>query len=65
MTDNATKIAIALIGLFGSIIVAMMQRLTTKVDGRLTELLKLTEKSSHAEGMKDQLSDTDKGALND
>jgi hypothetical protein len=31
-------------------------RLAVKVDGRLTELLALTRKSSHAEGMKDEKS---------
>lgn len=54
MTDNGTKIAIALITVFGGIIVAMVQRLSMRVDGRLTELLKLTEKSSKAEGRREE-----------
>jgi hypothetical protein len=59
MTDT---VIVALITTFGSVIVglgaaaiAMMNRLTTKVDGRLTQLLDLTSKASHAEGMKEEL----------
>ena len=52
MTD---AIAVSLIAALGGIIVAMLNRLSKKVDGRLTELLELTRKSSHAEGMKEGL----------
>ena len=52
MTD---AIAVSLIAALGGIIVAMLNRLSKKVDGRLTELLELTRKSSHAEGMKEEL----------
>ena len=31
-----------------------LQQVSAQVDGRLTELLELTRKSSHAEGVKDQ-----------
>jgi hypothetical protein len=51
MTDIVT---VSLIGTVGAVLVAMIQRLSTRVDGRLTELLALTKKSSHAEGMKDE-----------
>ena len=43
-----------LITTIGAVAINLIQRLTTKVDGRLTELLELTRKSSHAEGMKDE-----------
>ena len=52
MTD---AIAVSLIAALGGIIVAMLNRLSRKVDGRLTELLELTRKASHAEGMKEEL----------
>lgn len=35
-----------------------LQQLTVSVDGRLTELLELTSKASHAEGMKEEKDST-------
>jgi hypothetical protein len=35
-------------------VILMVKRLEVKVDGRLTDLLTLTRKSSHAEGVKDE-----------
>jgi hypothetical protein len=51
MTDAVLDTIIA--GGF-SVVVVLVQKLTARVDGRLTELLDLTRKSSHAEGMKDE-----------
>jgi hypothetical protein len=43
----------------GAVILGLLNRsklgaVETKVDGRLTQLLELTQKSSHAEGMKEE-----------
>lgn len=38
-----------------SVVIAMVSKIGKRVDGRLTELLDLTRKSSHAEGMKEEL----------
>jgi hypothetical protein len=51
LTDT---VAVALIGTFGAVVVAMIQRLTNRVNGRLSELLELTKTSSHAQGVKDE-----------
>jgi hypothetical protein len=49
MTDG---VQIALITGGFSVLVVMLHRVGVKVDGRLTELLDLTRKSSKAEGVK-------------
>lgn len=51
MTD---AVAVSLIGMVGAVIVALIQRLAARVDGRLTQLLELTKNASHAEGVKDE-----------
>ena len=51
MTD---PVIVAAITSVGAVIVAMIERLTRRVNGRLTELLALTKKASHAEGVKDE-----------
>jgi hypothetical protein len=50
VTDAVT---VSLIAAVSGVVIAMLQRLTKRVDGRLTELLELTRKSSHAEGVRD------------
>jgi hypothetical protein len=47
-------VAVSAITAVGVVLAALIQSLARRVDGRLTELLNLTKKSSHAEGMKDQ-----------
>ena len=54
MTD---AVAVSLIAAVGTVLVAMIQRLTSKVNGRLTELVALTKKSSHAEGVLQEKAD--------
>jgi hypothetical protein len=41
-------------GTISTVVIVLIKRLEVKVDGRLTDLLNLTRKSSHAEGMKDE-----------
>ncbi len=47
-------VLIAVITNFGNKLLRKSDEMATKVDGRLTELLELTRKSSHAEGVKDE-----------
>jgi len=50
VTDGVT---IALIGGAVAIIVAAIQRVHNQINGRMTQLLELTRKSSRAEGAKE------------
>ena len=47
MTD---AVAVSIISTIGVVLAAMIQNLAKRVDGRLTELLKLTRKDAKAEG---------------
>jgi hypothetical protein len=49
-----TAAGVALSGLFSTVVIVLVKRLEVKVDGRLTDLLNLTRKSSHAQGVKDE-----------
>jgi hypothetical protein len=63
MTDAVAVSAITVIGgivvavvtVFGNKMGAKQDKMKEQMDGRLTELLELTRKSSHAEGVKDQV----------
>jgi hypothetical protein len=46
-----TAAGVALSGIFSTIVIVLVKRLEVKVDGRLTDLLELTKRSSHAEGL--------------
>lgn len=59
MTDTVKIAVISAVGtitsgIFSTIVIVLMKRLEVKVDGRLTDLLNLTKKASHAEGVKEQ-----------
>jgi hypothetical protein len=61
VTDTVLVAIIAAIPGAGAVILGFINRkklgdVSAQVDGRLTELLELTRKSSHAEGMKDEKS---------
>jgi hypothetical protein len=47
MTD---AVAVSIISTIGVVLAAMIQNLAKRVDGRLTELLKITRKDAKAEG---------------
>jgi hypothetical protein len=47
-------VAVALISGGFAIIVAMINRIHKQINSRMDDLLRLTEESSHAKGMKDQ-----------
>ena len=60
MTDTVLVALIAAIpgslaAAFGFLNRSKIEQLEVKVDGRLTQLLAVTEKSSHAEGVKQEL----------
>ena len=52
MTVDST-VVVAAIAAAAAVIVAMLQRSHNAVNGRMTELLELTRKNSHAEGIKE------------
>jgi hypothetical protein len=69
MSDVVVVAIVAAVpGLVASVLAYLTRRnlsaVETKVDGRLTQLLELTQKSSHAEGMKDERSDAAAIAFN-
>ena len=51
MTDTVT---VAIISGGFAFLGVLVQRLAARVDGRLTQLLELTAKASHAKGVKDE-----------
>jgi hypothetical protein len=46
-----TAAGVVVSGALSSIVIVLVKRLEVRVDGRLTDLLDLTKKASHAEGM--------------
>jgi uncharacterized protein YabE (DUF348 family) len=58
VSDTVMVAAMGVVGLIittiGGVAIAMINKLTTKVDGRLTELLDLTRESSRAKGTLDE-----------
>jgi hypothetical protein len=45
---------LVLSGALSTVVIVLVKRLEIKVDGRLTEFIELTRKSSHAEGVLDE-----------
>jgi len=45
---------LVLSGALSTVVIVLVKRLEVKVDGRLTEFIALTRKSSHAEGVLDE-----------
>jgi hypothetical protein len=58
LTDGVDVALIAggfsLLGILLQRLFARFDKLSTRVDGRMTEMLELVKKSSHAEGVKDE-----------